>query len=80
MREQRMRRIAQVLEIDLPVAVIGVLEHAAGRLDLAVRRAVDHVVERRRHGAERFFQVRPVGRFAGEDKAAIAFHPRDRLH
>ena len=74
--EQRMRGVAQVLEIELPVAVIGVPEHAAGHLDLAVRRAVDHVVERRRHVAERFFQVRPVGRFAREDKAAIALHPR----
>ena len=79
-REQRMRGVAQVLEIDLPVAVVGVLEHAAGRLDLAVRRAVDHVVERRGHVAERFFQVRPVGRFAREDEAAIALHPRHRLH
>ena len=45
-REERMRGVAQILEIDLPVAVIGVLEHAARRLDLAVGRAVDHVVER----------------------------------
>ena len=80
MREQRMRGVAQVFEIELPVAVIGVLEHAARDLDLAVGRAVDHVVERRRHVAEEFFQARPVRGFAGEDEAAIALHPRHLHH
>jgi len=79
-REQRVRRIAQVLEIDLPVAVIGVLEHAAGDLDLAVGRAIDHVVERRRHVTEGFLEARSVLRPAGEDEAAIALHPRHRQH
>ena len=79
-REQRMRGVAQVLEIDLPVAVIGMLEHAASCLDLAVGGAVDQVVERARHGAEPFLQVRAVGRFAREHEAAVAFHPRHRLH
>ena len=78
--EDRMRRVAQVFEIELPVAVIGVLEHAARDLDLAVGRAIDHVVERGGHVAEEVLQARPVRGFAGEDEAAIALHPRHRRH
>ena len=74
-REQRMRGVAQVLEIDLPVGVVGVLEHAAGDLDLAVRRAVDHVVERRRHVAEQFLQARPVGRLAARTRSRDSSSP-----
>jgi len=75
-----MRRVAQVFEIDLPVAVIRVLEHAAGDLDLALRRAIDHVVERCRHVAEPFLETWSVARVAREHKAAIALHPRHRQH
>src|SRR6516165_2858065 len=75
-----MRRVAQVLEIDLPVAVIGVLEHAAGDLDLAVGRAIDHVVERGGHVAERVLEARSVARTAREDEAAVALRPRHRQH
>src|SRR6266567_7499076 len=75
-----MGRVAQVLEIDLPVAVIGLPEHAAGDLDLAVGRAIDHVVERGGHVAERFLEARSVARTAREDEAAVALHPRHRQH
>src|SRR6185436_17104746 len=60
-------------------AVIGVLEHAAGGLDLALGRAIDHIVERSRHVAEPFLETRPVALAAREHEAAIALHPR-RLH
>src|SRR5262249_56360356 len=71
-----MRRIAKIFEITLPVSVIAVLEHAPGDLDLAVGRAIDHVVEPRSHRAEPFLQARAVGRLAGEDEAAVALHSR----
>ena len=48
-------------------------EHAAGR-------AVDHVVERRRHVAEEVGERRAVRAQRGEDEAAIAFHPRRLDH
>src|SRR6266404_9617802 len=75
-----MRRVAEVFEIDFPVAVIGVLEYAAGHLDLAVGRAIDHVVERRSHRAEPFLEARSVVRLAGEDEAAVALYARHRQH
>ena len=75
-----MRRIAEIFQIELPVAVIGVLEHAARDLDFAVRRAVDHVVERGRHVAEKVFEARSVGGLACEDKAAITFDSRYGHH
>src|SRR5579872_1553270 len=74
-REQWMRRVAKVLEVDFPVAVVGVLEDAPGDFNLAAGRAVDHVVERRRHVTKEFLQVGSVGGLTGEYEAAIALYP-----
>ena len=80
MNEQRMRRVAEVLQVELPIALVGVLEHAARRAPVAVRRAVDHVVERRRHVAEKLLQARTILRQASEHEPAIARHPRHAGH
>src|SRR5271170_800816 len=75
-----MRGVAEVFEVEFPVAVVSMLEDAAGDFDLAVRRAVDHVVERRGHVAEPALQARSFGRLIDENEAAIARHPRDGQH
>ena len=80
MDEVGVRRVAQILEIELPIAVIGVLEDAARDLDRAVGRAVHHVVEGLRHGAEEILEAHAVRRQAGEDEAAIDRHARHRQH
>ena len=79
-REPRMRGVAEVFEIEFPVAVIGMLEDAAGDFELAVGRAIDHVVERRRHVAEPVFERWPLGGLIDENKAAIARHARHMQH
>src|SRR5437667_2406037 len=75
-----MRRVAEVLEIDFPVSVKGVFEYATSHFDLAVGRAIDHVIERRLHRAEPFLETRSVLRLAGEDEAAVALCARHRQH
>ena len=80
MREPRMRGIAQVFQIELPVAIVSMFEHAAGNLDCCIGRAIDHVVERGRHESQEILKARTLGRLAGEDKATIAFHARDPDH
>src|SRR5262245_42344217 len=75
-----MRRVAQVLEVELPVALVAVLEHAARRLELAVGGAIDHVVEGGGHVAEMIREARAVRREAAEDEAAIARDPRHAQH
>ena len=52
----RMHPVEVIFQHQLPVAVIGMLEHAAGNLHLAIRRAIDHVVERTEHVAETLLQ------------------------
>jgi len=44
-REQRMRRVAEVFQIKLPVRLVRMFERPAGNFDLTVGRAIDHVVE-----------------------------------
>ena len=60
MREPRVRGVAEIFEIELPVAVIGMLEDAAGDLDLAVGRAIDHIVERVVMKPSQFFEARSL--------------------
>jgi hypothetical protein len=57
-----------------------VAEHAAGNLDLAVGCAIDHVVERCRHVAQKLVQARSVRRFTGKHKAAVTLHARQVQH
>ncbi len=78
--EQRMRGVAQVLEVEFPVAFVRVLEHAASELELAVRGAVDHVVERRGHETEIVLEARSLRREAAEHEAAVARDARHREH
>ena len=80
MCEEWMGCVAQVLEVYFPIAVIGVLEHAARDLDLTIWGAVDHVVERGRHVAEEFLQSWSVARLAGKNKTAIAFYAWHSCH
>src|SRR6516164_8340715 len=75
-----MRGVAQVLQIKLPVGLISMPERAARDLDLAVGRAIDHVVKRGRHMAEEFLEARALGWLAGKHETAIAFHPSGGNH
>ena len=75
-----MRGIAEVLEVELPVSLVAVLEHAAGHLELPVRGAIDHVVERCDHVPEIVLEARTMLRQAAEDEAAIARKPRHTPH
>src|SRR6266540_2127588 len=75
----RMRAVEMVLEHQLPVAVVGVLEHAARDLELAAGRAIDDVVERSARRPEELLQVRSARRGRGEDEAAVHSDAGDRL-
>src|SRR5215471_1424902 len=75
-----MRRIAQILQIELPVAAVAMLESSTRDLERAVRRAVDHVVERGRHVAQEVLEVRTVGCEAAEHETAVTRDPRDAFH
>ncbi len=80
MRHRGMQRVELVLEKDLPVRM---LDHAeAGRhdLDLALGRAVAHVVERDARVAQEFVERRSIRGKAREDEAAVGIDPRGMLH
>ncbi len=69
-----MRAVEMVLEHQLPVAVVRVLEDAAGHLELAAGCAIDQIVERGLGWPEELFQARALGRERGEDEAAVERH------
>src|SRR5687767_5151486 len=71
-----MQRVVGVLVVELPVAAIFLSRDAARLLDLSKRRAVDEIVDHRRHRAEEFREAFTGGRLTAEDEAAIAFDAR----
>src|SRR5262245_44870358 len=75
-----MCRIAQVFQIELPVAFERMFERAACDLELSLGRAIGHVVEGSGHVAEKFFQARSFLGKARKDKAAVARDPRHAAH
>jgi hypothetical protein len=68
-----------VLEHQLPVAVVGVLEDAAGDLELAAGRAIDEIVERGLRRPEELLEVWYASCERGEDEAAVHGDTRHRL-
>ena len=76
MNDHRMHRVVEVLEEDLPVGAEENPEAAADDLELAGRRAIDHVVDRRARIAEIGGEIRPVRGEAGEDEAAVILDAR----
>ncbi len=75
-----MRGVGLVLDQHLPIAVVHVAEHAAGDLEPAGRRAVDHVVDARQAVAEELLEARPDVVELGEDEAAMIVDVADRVH
>src|SRR5258708_38135420 len=70
-----MRPVEMVLEHQLPVAVVRVLEDAAGDLELAAGGAIDQIVERCLRWPEEVLQAGPLSSERGEDEAAVQRHP-----
>ena len=79
-RHHRMAGIGLVLDQHLPIAIVHVAQHAAGDLEPASRRAVDHVVEARKTLAEELFETRAGVVQLGEDEAAVVVHVANRVH
>src|SRR5688572_127729 len=74
-----MRAVEVVLEHELPVAVVSVLEDAARDFQLAARRAVDEVVERRLRRPEKLLEARTAVRERREDEVAVERDARRAL-
>ena len=68
----RVHRVVQVLDEHLPVAVVHVAQAAAGDLELALGRAVGHVVDRAQRVAEVVLEVGAGIVELDEDEAAVA--------
>src|SRR5690606_21386813 len=64
----------------LPVAVVHVAQHPAGHLELALGRAIDHVVERAERFAEEFLEALALGAEAAEYEAAVVVNVLDLRH
>src|SRR5258706_5476578 len=75
-----MHRVVEVLQEDLPIGAKEDAKAAADDLELAGRRAIDHVVDRGTRGAEIACEVRSLRGQAGEDEAAIVLDARHRHH
>src|SRR5882724_12634324 len=56
------------------------LERPARDLDLAIRRTIDHIVERRLHISDEILEALPLRGQSQEDEAAIALHMRHLHH
>src|SRR3569832_653205 len=69
-----------VLDQQLPIAIVHVAQHAAGDLEFADRRAVDHVVEARQAVAEELLEAQADIVELGEDEAAVIMHVADGAH
>ena len=75
-----MQRVELVLQEYFPVGVLDDPKAVRHDLDLALRGAVAHVVERDFGCAEEFGERGPVLRQAGEDEAAVILDARRALH
>src|SRR5260370_2793123 len=73
------QRVELVLQEDLPVRLLDHAEAGRHHLDLALRRAVAHVVEGDPGRPEPLAERRPVGRQAGKHEAAVGFYSRGSL-
>src|SRR5260221_8847160 len=80
MYDHWMHRVVEVLQEDLPVGAKEHAEAAADDLELAGRRAIDHVVDRGARGPEIAREVGALRGEAGEDEAAIVLDARHRHH
>ena len=79
-RHRRVQRVELVLQEDLPVRLLDHAEAGRHHLDLALRRAVAHVVEGDLGRPEPLDERRPVGRQARKHEAAVGIDARCRLH
>ena len=75
-----MAGVGLVLDQHLPIAVVHVAQHAAGDLQPAGRRAVDHVVDARQALAEELLEARAGVVQLGEDEAAVVVDVANRVH
>src|SRR5205807_8830318 len=71
MAERHVVGIEHVLDLELPVAGIGVAMHAGIERELAGRRAVDEVVDIALHRADVILEARTLGGEAREHEAAV---------
>ena len=75
-----MRGVAKVFQINFPISVVNVFENPASDLDLALGRAIDHIVERRRHVAKPAVEVVALGRLVDKNESAVRRHSRYGIH
>jgi hypothetical protein len=75
-----MAGVGLVLDQHLPIAIVHVAQHAAGDLELAHWRTVDHVVEARQAFAEEFFEIEAAIVDLGEYETAVVTDMAHRRH
>ncbi|MNE41240.1 hypothetical protein D3C80_1353000 [compost metagenome] len=76
MRHHRMHGVVEVLEEDLPVAIVHVSQHAAGHFEFAFGGAIAHVVDGGKRLAEELLEVRSLVIQPRENEAPVVPHMR----